>query len=227
MAHRGASHDAPENTLKAFKLALAQGAQGIELDTYQVEGQIVVIHDRWLDRTTNGQGMVTRQSMSYIRSLNAGEGESVPLLQEVLAMLPSQAKINIEIKHLYDAALWLNVLYTAVSQHKINEQQIIVSSFNHTWLKQLKLLHPGMQIGALTATYPENGIAFATSLQAYSLHIDIDVADKTYIKSAQDAGLKTLIYTVDKADDMMMLADWGVDGIFTNKPALADKVLNS
>ena len=78
LGHRGASKAAPENTLAAFALAMAQQAHGIEIDTYQVDGKIVVIHDRWLNRTTNGDGMVTSHSLDYLRSLDVGHGEPHP-----------------------------------------------------------------------------------------------------------------------------------------------------
>ncbi|QJR80521.1 glycerophosphodiester phosphodiesterase [Alteromonas pelagimontana] len=225
IAHRGACKVAPENTLDAFQVAIDFGATGVEFDTYQVEGRTIVIHDRWLERTTNGSGLVTAQSVEYLRSLNAGNNEKIPFLAEVMALMPSHAICNIEIKHLVDINAWLKELDIALNQSSLNPSNLIISSFNHAWLKKLKAARPALQIGALTATYPENGPIFATSLQAYSLHMDLDVIDEGYVKDAQDAGLKVLVYTVDKPDDMRLLAKWGADGIFTNVPDIAKAVL--
>ncbi|RDV26672.1 glycerophosphodiester phosphodiesterase [Alteromonas aestuariivivens] len=225
LAHRGASKAAPENTLKAFRLAIEKGATGIEFDTYQLGEQIVVFHDRWLDRTTNGHGLITAQSFEALRQLDAGDGEVIPTLAETLALMPANALCNIEIKHLTDAAGWLKTLDLAMAASSLDYSKLILSSFNHTWLRQLKNLRPELQVGALTATYPENGAEFATHLSAYSLHMDLDVIDQHYVTQAQQAGLKVLVYTVDQKEDLLLMADWGVDGVFTNVPELAKQVL--
>lgn len=225
LGHRGASKAAPENTLAAFSLALAQHAHGIELDTYQVDGQIVVIHDRWLNRTTNGAGLVTGQTLPYLMSLNAGNGERIPLLQDVFSLLPHTALFNIEIKHLHCTDSWIATVQQGIRQSGFPVENIIISSFNHRWLRSIQQAWPGVKIGALTATYPENGLGFAEDLSAYSLHMALDVVDENYVREAKQAGLKVLVYTVDHPQDMIMLADWGVDGIFTNVPDIAVNTL--
>ncbi len=227
LGHRGASAAAPENTLAAFSLAMAQHATGIELDTYQVEDNNVVIHDRWLNRTTNGKGMVTSHSLSQLRTLDAGQGEVIPLLGEVFAVLPQHAIVNVEIKHLSDVTMWLNAIRSDLTNSAFPIDNIIVSSFNHRWLRRIKADWPEVNIGALTATYPENGLGFAQDLDAYSLHMALDVVDEYYVREAQQAGLRVLVYTVDYPDDMLMLKAWGVDGIFTNVPDLARRTLLS
>ena len=226
LAHRGASKQAPENTLKAFHLAIHQGADGIEFDTYQVADDIVVIHDRWVNRTTSGKGLVTSMAVSDIRSLDAGEGEHVPLICEVLKMLPPNAICNIEIKYLEDCEKWLKTVDLALAQSQISESNLIVSSFNHRWLRQLKTLRPTLPIGALTATYPENSVDFAKELSAWSVHMAMDVIDREFVDEVKHLGRKVLVYTVDNPEDMLLLKSWGVDGIFTNLPDLAVTVLN-
>ncbi|MDC8832145.1 glycerophosphodiester phosphodiesterase [Alteromonas gilva] len=225
LGHRGASAAAPENTLAAFSLAMSQLATGVELDTYQVENNNVVIHDRWLNRTTNGKGMVTSHSLSQLRKLDAGHGEVIPLLGEVFTLMPPHAIINVEIKHLTDISLWLSAIHNDLSSSGFPTENVIVSSFNHRWLRHIKGAWPEVKIGALTATYPENGLGFANDLDAYSLHMALDVVDEYYVREARQAGLKVLVYTVDYPDDMLMLQAWGVDGIFTNVPDLARRTL--
>lgn len=225
LGHRGASALAPENTLTAFSLAMAQHATGIELDVYQVEDEIVVIHDRWLNRTTSGKGMVTSHSLSYLRSLDAGNGEVIPFLAEVFEILPSHTVINVEIKHLSNVNIWLEKIHQGLARSGFPPANLIISSFNHRWIRQIKAAWPAVHIGALTATYPENGLGFAHDLDAYSLHIALDVVDELYVKDAHKAGLKVLVYTVDHPEDMLMLKAWGVDGIFTNIPHIARSVL--
>lgn len=225
LGHRGASAAAPENTLAAFSLAMAQGATGVELDVYQVEDEIVIIHDRWLNRTTTGKGMVTSHPLSYLRSLDAGNGEKIPYLSEVFGILPSHAVLNVEIKHLSNVDTWLEKLHAGLAQHHFPAENLIISSFNHRWIRQIKQVWPEVRIGALTATYPETGLGFAQDLDAFSLHMALDVVDEYYVKEARDAGLKVLVYTVDHPEDMMMLKAWGVAGIFTNVPDVARDIL--
>ncbi|GGF61174.1 glycerophosphodiester phosphodiesterase [Alteromonas lipolytica] len=225
LGHRGASAAAPENTLAAFSLAMVQHATGVELDVYQAEDEIVVIHDRWLNRTTNGKGMVTSHPLSYLRSLDAGKGEQIPLLSEVFGILPPYAVLNVEIKHLTNVDSWLRKIREGLAQNRFPAENLIISSFNHRWIRQIKQAWPEVRIGALTATYPENGLGFAHDLDAFSLHMALDVVDECYVKEAHNAGLKVLVYTVDHPEDMQMLKAWGVDGIFTNVPDIARDVL--
>lgn len=225
LGHRGASAAAPENTLAAFSLAMAQQATGVELDVYQVEDDIIIIHDRWLNRTTTGKGMVTSHSLSYLRSLDAGNGQVIPFLSEVFETLPANAVLNVEIKHLNNVNTWLEKVHQGLAQTGFPAENLIISSFNHRWIRQIKAAWPDVRIGALTATYPENGLGFANDLDAFSLHMALDVVDEVYVKEAREAGLKVLVYTVDYPEDMLMLKAWGVDGIFTNVPDIAREVL--
>ena len=97
-AHRGASGHEPENTLLSIQMALSLGAQWIEIDVHAAEGELVVIHDKRLERTTDGRGYVAEQSLEYLRSLDAGKGERIPLLREVFDLVGRRAGINIELK---------------------------------------------------------------------------------------------------------------------------------
>lgn len=225
IAHRGASKAAPENTLKAFRLGFAQGADGLEFDTYQVNDGIVVVHDRHLDRTTNGKGRVAEQSLDYLRSLDAGDGEQIPLLDEVLALIPAGKLCNVEIKHMSDATRWLDSLDAACANSGILSSQLLISSFNHHWLLALKQRRPTLQIGALTASYGLSAPEFARELNAWSVNIALDIVDESYVRKIKDAGYRAYVYTVDKPEDMLLLKGWGVDGIFTNLPALAAETL--
>ena len=104
IGHRGASGYEPENTLSSFERAIAMGCRWIELDVYQVEGELIVIHDSTLDRTTNGQGRVASQTLAYLRSLDAGNGQQIPTLTEVISAVDHRAGINIELKGKHTAA---------------------------------------------------------------------------------------------------------------------------
>ena len=98
IGHRGATGYEPENTLRSFEKALQLGCSWIELDVHVVDDQIVVIHDDDLSRTTNGFGLVSTSSFKYLRSLDAGKGEQVPTLQEVMELIGQRCRVNVELK---------------------------------------------------------------------------------------------------------------------------------
>ncbi len=221
LAHRGASKAAPENTLKAFRLGFEMGAHGLEFDTYQVDGEIVVFHDRWLNRTTNGTGRVVKQSLSHLRTLDAGDGEQIPLLHEVLQCLPESTLCNVEIKGLTDARAWLTRYIECCETAGVDPDSLLISSFNHRWLMTLKQLRPSLKFGALTASIELNSLIFVRELAPWSVNYSLDTIEENEVQRAHEAGYKVLIYTVDNPEDMLLLQSWGVDGIFTNKPDLA------
>jgi len=100
IGHRGASGYAPENTLESFDLAIRQGVSVIELDVHRcASGELVVIHDETLDRTTNGKGSVAKMTLNELKELDAGNGNSVPALEDVFETVARRVKINIEIRY--------------------------------------------------------------------------------------------------------------------------------
>jgi len=131
IAHRGANAVAPENTMAAFQLAMDQCADGIELDVMlSGDGQVVVIHDDTVDRTTNGTGRVREMSLQQLQSLDAGEGEHIPALEEVLAQFGGKCLINIELKNfssIFDALP--HEVAELIIQYELVDS-VIVSSFN-------------------------------------------------------------------------------------------------
>ena len=98
IAHRGASAQEPENTLLAIQAAIDAKVDAIEIDIHLVENQLVVIHDRWLDKTTNGSGRVGDKAFTELRQLDAGKGQKIPTLWEVLETIDGQCDLNIELK---------------------------------------------------------------------------------------------------------------------------------
>ncbi|MEW9797410.1 glycerophosphodiester phosphodiesterase [Alteromonas sp. CYL-A6] len=227
IAHRGACRDYPENTLSAFHEAFHQGADAIEFDTHQHEGEILVFHDRYLHRTTNGSGRLADTALSTLRHLDAGQGQTIPLLHETLACAPPGTWCNIEIKHLQNVEQWLGQLDNAIVDSRISADRLLISSFNHHWLRSIKQARPYLRIGALTASYTDYSIREALDLNAETLHIALDIVTPDYVKDAQRAGLNVYVYTVDGRQDMLELEQWGVDGIFTNVPGFARQVLHN
>ena len=218
-AHRGASAEAPENTLLAITTALQHGVDGIEIDVHSVDGQLIVIHDRWLNRTTNGQGNIKHYSFSELRALDAGQGQKIPTLQEVLHCINGQCSVNIELKGLSDVVPVLQCIDDALSHHSFQLHQFLISSFNHHLLFEIKQLRPDILVGALTASTPLDYALFAQRLSAYSIHMDINTVSEAFVKDAKQRGLTVFVYTVDEDSDFESLERLGVDGVFTNYPS--------
>ena len=217
IAHRGARGVAPENTLTAISLAMTQGADWIEVDVRCVKGQLIVHHDERLERTTNGQGSVYKHDVETLKGLNAGDGQGIPLLSEVIELVNRQLTINIELKDSASAALVAPLLASFVSrgwQHS----DFLVSSFYHQDLHNIKQASADIRIGALLAGAPLELTAFAEQLGAWSVNLCLDALTQAMIDDAHRRQLKVLVFTVNHPEDMLRLQQMGVDGIFTDYP---------
>ncbi len=217
-AHRGARGYEPENTLLSFRKAMELHAEWIELDVYPVEGELVIIHDLRLERTTNGAGFIWKQSLEYLRSLDAGKGEKIPLLPEVFDLLDRNMGINIELKWPGTAELVATFLEERLNAEIIHEEQLLVSSFIHAELQKFKQLLPSIRIGALTGDLPLGLATFADTLNAYSVHPTIEFISQDFVDDAHKRGLKVYVYTVNHPEELAWMVELGVDGIFTDYP---------
>ena len=218
IAHRGASGHEPENTFRAFNRALKAGVDGIEIDVYEIDGQLVVIHDRWLHRTTSGKGQINDHKFEHLRTLDAGKGEIIPTLPEVFQLIAGQCILNIELKGVSNIDLILDNLHYAKQQCGFNVHQLLISSFNHHLLQSIHQRQPQYPIGALTASCTLDYALFAERLNAFSVHVNVDFVDKFFVQDAHQRGLKIFVYTVDELVDIDAMKMLGVDGIFSNYP---------
>mgnify|MGYP006373870765 FL=1 len=217
-AHRGVSGHFPENTLMAFQAALDAQCQAIELDVYALQNQLVVIHDRQLARTTNGEGNLEDHTLESLSALDAGRGESVPTLWQVMQLVANKVVLNIELKGADTAELLIALLAKAQQELKLDLSTIVVSSFNHRLLQQLRKLHPSLALGVLIAHRPLDNAAIASQLDACCLNCDRGFVDAELINDAHQRGIKVYVYTVNDAREARELAKIGVDGIFCNYP---------
>lgn len=223
IAHRGASGHAPENTLMSVNTALAMGAAWIEVDVYLAEGQLVVIHDRRLERTTNGTGDVTEKSLSYLRALDAGKGEKIPLLKEVIDTVAGRAGINIELKGPGTAKPTARLLMTYIAHDARLVNRFIISSFDHPQLVTVKTLTPNILTGANIYGRPLHGAKFAERLGVSSVHMHANFVNRAFVEDAHRRGFKVFVFTVNYIDEFIRMQDLKVDGIFTNYPELGNK----
>lgn len=222
IGHRGARGHAPENTLLSIDTAIRLGAEMIEFDVQRCEEQLVVIHDARLERTTNGAGRVDAVPFDYLRTLDAGRGQQVPTLQEVLRLVGDRAALNVEIKSAEGtAALVANALRQGVDEG-LDPSQLLVSSFHLPELYEFKQLAPEIPIAALVCGVPLDWAACATELGAQALNVSAEFADARLVEDAHARGLKVYAYTVNHADDIRAFRTAGFDGVFSDFP---DRVL--
>jgi glycerophosphoryl diester phosphodiesterase len=216
--HRGARGHEPENTVRSVRKALELGADGIEVDVYFVDGQLVVIHDDTLERTTNGRGRVAGKSFAYLRSLDAGSGERIPTLKEIFAAVDRRAVINVELKGPHTAAPVAALIAEHVNQRGWSYDDFLVSSFDHAQICEAKQLCPDIRIGALIMKAPRGLAKFAEMMGAWSLNIDKRHVTPRLVADAHARGLKVFVFTVNRPVEIARMKKLGVDGVFSDFP---------
>lgn len=214
IGHRGARGHAPENTIASIRKAIELGADWIEIDVYFVDGELVVFHDDRLERTTNGQGLIMDQSLAYLRSLDAGEGETIPTLAEVFDIAASKVGINVELKGPGTAEPVVQFL----QKRGADLSRVLLSSFRQDELRRVQSLDPGIQLGALFVNLTADAIAQAQALNAWSINPAKEAVTEAFVAAAHAAGLRVLVFTVNEVVEMERLRGLGVDGIFTDYP---------
>jgi glycerophosphoryl diester phosphodiesterase len=226
-AHRGASADAPENTLAAFDLAVTQNANGIELDvTLSKDGVVVVIHDDTVDRTTNGQGRVRDLTLAELQALDAGQGERIPTLEEVFRHIGRRLSINVELKtgSGLSSALTERVAQLVSAYHL--EESVLISSFSPINLRKFHKHLPGVEIGLLVLPHMAKKW-FWGWFHHDALHPYYSDVDQSLVEAVHRKNREINVWTVDDPDEILRLAALNVDGIITNRPQHTRQVLES
>ena len=227
-AHRGASAEAPENTLAAFSLALSQGADGIELDAQRCSsGEVVVVHDDSLARTTGLEALVTQTLWPVLRTLDAGawkgdrfRGERVPLLAEVLEAFPRLVNVELKCEGADDRGLTAEVI--GVVRAAGATDRVLLSSFNPLCLLRAARIAPGIPRALLLEREQRWALRSALAaplVGARALHPEDVLATPKRVARWIARGYSVACWTVDDAAAAARLYAGGVSGIFTNRPA--------
>lgn len=219
IGHRGAMGYAPENTLKSIEKAIQLGVDMIEFDVQQCKtGELVVIHDLTVNRTTNGDGTVANLTLKELKALDAGEGESIPTLKEVLELINKKVAVNIELKGKGTAHKVGELIAFYVKEKNWDRDQFLVSSFDHQELQLFKQGYPLNRIGVLIYHLPHDLAKIGVTLRGYSLNVSGHFLSKELVDDAHEKGLKLMVYTVNEPKDIDVCKAIGVDGIFSNYP---------
>lgn len=233
-AHRGSSGLYPENTMEAFACALRQKADGIELDVQLTrDGEVVVIHDHRLERTTNGTGLVQQYTLAELRHLNAGtwfhprfQTTRIPTLAEVFTfMKPTRLQVIVELKNLLVPQPGLEEKVCSLIEQFQLGSRIILSSFNFNSLRKLKELNDTYQtallyIGHLSEPW-RTGIVYG----ADQLHVPYEEVTLSLGKESHKNGLSVIAWTVNQKKAMRRMLSMKVDGLITNYPLQAKKLI--
>jgi glycerophosphoryl diester phosphodiesterase len=237
-AHRGARDVAPENTLAAFRAAFDAGADGVECDiTRCASGEIVIIHDDTLDRTTTGSGQVLETPFAELRKLDAGAwfaktftGERVPTLVELLDLAQNLIKVNIEIKGMSTRDDGIEIEVAEMVRQHTMQDAVIISSFNPWALLRMHQTVGEFRCALLyTRDSPLNSAPewSLPTLQLQAVHPEFTLVDRDYVDWAHHAGYLVNVWTVNELAQMEEMIRLGVDGIITDHPALLRHLLDS
>ena len=227
VGHRGASAIAPANTLKAFQKAIELEANYVEFDIHlTMDGEIVIIHDSDTFNTTGVKGLIKDMTLSQIKILDAGEGEKIPTLRELISIVRKKIGLQIEIKS-------TNLLDQMIQILKEEDliSTTIVSSFMLDELLKLNFLEPSIKTGLLLPVelvrpkLIKKKIVKVAENNFYSIHTYFNNTDKEIVDFAHGYDLKVIVWTVNDGKIMEKLIEIGVDGIITDDISLANEVL--
>lgn len=238
IAHRGFSSRFPENTLPAFRAAAEAGADMVELDVQLTkDGELVIMHDATVDRTTNGKGKVRDLTFAQIRALDAGSkfkpefaGERIPTLAESLDAVKGHAALNIEVKGCENAE---ERAYMATQINRLVEQRdyldhVQVMSFDSAFMQEMRKQNPRMSMALLGLVDPlDTRLSKAVKLKMDGLNLLLTLLDSGDVEEIQEAGLRVNVWTVNRHKTMLKALRRGVNGLITNYPEVAAAAMDS
>lgn len=217
IGHRGAKGYEPENTLISFKKAIDLNVNGIELDVHlSSDGEIMVIHDETIDRTTDGKGFVKNFTSSQLKKLE------IPTLIEVLDLVNRNCFVNIELKGMGTVKPVNELINHYISDKNWNYTDFLVSSFDWNMLEEFHLLNPKIRIGVLTEESLEEALAFAKKIKAFSIHSHYRLLTKENVALMQKNGFEVYPWTVNSIKDIQKITSFNVNGIISDFP---DRIL--
>ncbi|MCY3624227.1 MAG: glycerophosphodiester phosphodiesterase family protein [Gammaproteobacteria bacterium] len=219
IGHRGAAGLFPENTLAGFAGALELGVDGVELDVRMAGSEVVVMHDERVDRTTNGTGRVGELSFAELRRLDAGGGQPIPTLAEVLDLVPKQVMVNIELKAAGTALAVADIVGDLADAGQTTDSpSLLVSSFDHDELHRFREVCPGVPCAPLAGRWSDRLGPVAAALDAWSVNLSERAASDAHVRTVRGWGRRCLVFTVNDRDRARALAAMGVSGVFTDYP---------
>ena len=232
VGHRGARAHAPENTMSSFALGAAMGIDAVETDVQlSRDGEVVLIHDHTVDRTTNGHGFVRDMTLEELKVLDAGSrhdpkyaGERIPTLSELLGWAKDRVAVAIEIKNgpIYYPGIAEKTI-RLVRRHGM-ERQVVLISFDHCVLLEAKKIAPEMATGILYVAGLVDTVATVRAARADALHPNWAFVTPELVREVHEAGLAINPWNANDLATLRLLSDMGVDSVGTDYPELFDQL---
>lgn len=225
-AHRGASGYENENTMAAFQKAIDMGADGIELDVQlSKDGEMVVIHDETIDRTTSGTGYVRDYTYAELWEISNHE---IPTLRDVYELFqPTKLEINVELKTGIFFYEGMDLKVIGLTEEMGMEDRIIYSSFNHLTIQNIRKIRPEARTGLLYADGFLGMPAYGEKMGVEALHPALfNLQYPDFMKECKEKGLRIHVWTVNQKEHMEMMVNMGIDAIITNYPDLARSIVD-
>jgi glycerophosphoryl diester phosphodiesterase len=226
-AHRGSSGTHPENTLAAFHEAAKLPIYGVEFDVHLTkDGELIVIHDETIARTSDGKGFVKDMTLAELRSFDFGSwfseefrGEPIPTLHEVLEVfLKTSHHLNIELKSdVFPYAGMVEKVVAMVQKMKL-DSRIVISSFDHEAIREVKKIAPHIETAALFMEVLVDPLDYLHTIPADALHISLPSAVRPSMRKAVDDGATVRVFTVNEEKYADALRKVGVTALFTDYP---------
>jgi glycerophosphoryl diester phosphodiesterase len=210
MGHRGARHEVAENTLASIEIALKAGVGAVEIDVrLSQDGEVVVIHDATVDRTSKGTGAVLDMTLADLQALDAG----IPTLAEVLDLVQDSAELFVELK----APDSEQAVVNAIAAHAMTEA-CFVKSFNHRWIATTSKLAPGLRTGCLIYALPADPVGLVRAAGGSLLSISVDFVDAELVATCHAGDVVVCAWNCNDLAEVPRFEATGLDYLGTDTP---------
>lgn len=228
IGHRGASGYEPENTLRSFAKAIELGVDMIEFDVHVcASGEVVVIHDDTVDATTNGSGYISEKSLLELQSLDAGKGEHIPTLREVLDLVNRRVKVDIELKGVGTGCVVAPLVEEYVQYKGYSYNDFFVTSFKKNELAQFHVACPHVQISHIIHSCDGNCCEVLDQVDTTIFVVCSDEVTYEVIEYAHMREIPVYVYTVNDYIALEYMKNLLVDGIFSDFPDRVQTIFSS
>lgn len=226
-AHRGVSALFPENSQSALNACKDCNIDGLEIDLFQAGDDFFIVHDPWLSRLFGINKKITEMDATEAAELLCQDGKRIPNLEWLIKAFAKQSlMLNIELKTVKSIDTFIQQLSVLMEKYQFASERLLISSFDHRYLKQINEQRPNWKLGLLIAHHPLDITSYFSILPLYSLHLCIDAISAELIQQARQHTAQIFVYTVDQKIDIEFLQQHKVDGIFANHPEQAYKTIN-
>jgi glycerophosphoryl diester phosphodiesterase len=214
IGHRGAAGHAPENTLSAIRRGIDLGVDFVEIDVRcTADGVLVALHDATVNRTTNGKGRIDRLSLQAVKALDAGNGEYIPTLDEVLDVVAGKTGLMVELKIKGVSQKTLEVVQNARFR-----EPVIYASFLHEELGIIRSVDAAASVMALFGRLPQAPVVRAMKYRPSHVGLRHDTITRHLVEAFHGEDMLVFVYTPDKPSEIQRAFSAGIDGIISNVP---------